>query len=138
VKDCRVECLKCHPLCETCDGPNSTNCFTCNLNLGAINLGAINFDGINLGAIPNAKGCSCPHRHYYDEATKSCLRCNDLCERCILGSSPTDCTHCASAAFQILDVHNKVVECVSLCDASKYYPDGNNRICKCTLIHLMN
>ena len=121
VEDCRVECLKCHPLCDTCSGPNSEDCFTCNSNLGATLA---------------VEGCSCPHHHYYDAAIKSCLKCNDLCESCILGSSSTDCTRCDSTAFQILDNSNKLVECVSSCDINKYYVDDIT--CRRTLIHLMN
>ena len=121
MEDCRVECLECHPLCETCGGPKLTDCFTCNSNLGAT------YD---------LERCNCPSHHYYDEVIKFCLECNILCKECILGSSSTDCTLCARTAFQILPAYNGVVECVSFCDINKYYPD--DRTCKRTLIHLMN
>lgn len=119
VKDCRVECSPCYPLCKTCTGPNKEDCVDCNSDIGSNSAAA---------------GCDCASHFYYDPNTKFCQECSSLCGECT-GPSSKDCTSCASNAYQILDQDNGLEECVSFCNINGFYPDG--RTCKSTFSSLI-
>lgn len=60
-------CLACHSSCETCRGPNETQCISC-----------------PAGSFEHKGRClpSCPPNHYSDTKARECVACHAGCETC--------------------------------------------------------
>jgi len=103
------ECIKCHPLCETCFGTKSTECNSCKKDLHIKQMG---------------KTCNCTDYFYYDSNEEKCAPCHPLCKKCY-GNTEYECDLCDYPnSYEIVNFPN---QCVSEC------PDGYFRsinVCK--------
>eukprot|EP00826_Nyctotherus_ovalis_P002533 TRINITY_DN10508_c0_g2_i4.p1 TRINITY_DN10508_c0_g2~~TRINITY_DN10508_c0_g2_i4.p1 ORF type:complete len:339 (-),score=13.38 TRINITY_DN10508_c0_g2_i4:92-1108(-) len=104
------ECRQCHPLCSSCYGPSSSECYSCNSFKGAANF----HDTV----------CECSARFYYDNHTEDCRPCNTLCRSCT-GPSSHECVGCLDS----FEVNGNKSLCVHNCDSlDRHYND--NGVCK--------
>lgn len=90
-------CLACHSSCETCKGPNDTQCISCPK-------GHYEYKGQCLK--------SCPERHYNDSAVQECVECHTGCLEC----NHTRCFTCMEG-WHVNDKGLCVPEKSSKCDA---------------------
>lgn len=108
----RDECLECNILCDTCFGPLSTQCISCNEKVGAIFI--------------DQDHCGCSSHHYYDDSAKQCEECNVLCANCN-GPGSDQCERCNEALSY--DVQNIQGLCVPYCSLlGEYYTSGTTCI----------
>ncbi|XP_054613481.1 proprotein convertase subtilisin/kexin type 5 isoform X1 [Dunckerocampus dactyliophorus] len=75
----RRECLRCHPDCDLCDGPNDNDCDAC------VDPGAILYNG---ACVP-----ACPSHTFMDAATGECKDCDASCFTCV-GPLADSCSSC--------------------------------------------
>jgi len=107
------QCVRCFPLCRTCNGPTSQNCQSCDLSKGAI--------------YEDVETCRCKDGLYYDVDQETCLPCNKLCETCY-GPSNNECNTC-NVPFGALAVEDMHTTCVIDCDqVESHYKEG--QVCK--------
>ncbi|EAS00754.2 zinc finger lsd1 subclass family protein (macronuclear) [Tetrahymena thermophila SB210] len=98
-------CSACHPTCNSCSGPLSSNCTSCSLP---------NF------MQTNSQSClpTCQLNEYQDQASVSCKACDLSCKTCG-GQGPNNCQSCN--VNQFLHLGNS---CVATCPAG-YYSNVN-------------
>uniref|UniRef100_A0AAQ5YY62 SPC3 n=1 Tax=Amphiprion ocellaris TaxID=80972 RepID=A0AAQ5YY62_AMPOC len=99
----RGECLRCHPDCALCDGPNSNDCDACMDREATLHNGA---------CLP-----ACPSHTYRDHMTGDCKDCDASCLMCF-GPHAGSCTSCQEG--QRLDSHNHCVPSDSKCSIHQY------------------
>ncbi|KPP76934.1 hypothetical protein Z043_103678, partial [Scleropages formosus] len=73
------ECLQCHKLCDSCDGPDEDDCITCN------NTSAVHYNGECLS--------ECPGNTFHDLDTMECRDCDKSCLTCS-GPKDDNCRSC--------------------------------------------
>ncbi|XP_068561703.1 proprotein convertase subtilisin/kexin type 5 [Cebidichthys violaceus] len=95
------ECLRCHPDCALCDGPNVNDCDACTDPEAALHRGAC------LAA--------CPSHTYRDAMTGECKDCDASCLTC---SHAGSCTSCREG--QRLEGHGHCVRSSNNCSPHQY------------------
>lgn len=108
----KFDCVTCHELCETCEGPLPTQCTECKRKSNVI--------------FVSPSTCSCSGGYYYDEDTKECEQCHMLCTDCE-GPTSGDCIICnTEISYPVANIPGL---CVTSCESlDSYYQDEN--ICK--------
>ncbi|CAK91192.1 unnamed protein product (macronuclear) [Paramecium tetraurelia] len=81
------KCKRCHQFCDTCSGPTSNDCLTCNNNIA------------NIETV--GQTCQCPTGYFYKEVSKTCSQCNFTCQTCFNGTID-GCLSCDSNLNRIL------------------------------------
>lgn len=99
-------CIPCHPLCSSCFGALSTECYTCESSKSAVYVD------------PNT--CTCSEGYYYDSSLEICLPCNAYCSSCF-GPSAFECDACQNS-LKVKDQPWCVLSCELL---SGYYTGLN-------------
>ncbi|XP_036973954.1 proprotein convertase subtilisin/kexin type 5 isoform X2 [Acanthopagrus latus] len=97
------ECLRCHPDCALCDGPNNNDCDTCADPEATLHNGAC------LAA--------CPSHTYRDALTGECKDCDASCLTCS-GPHAGSCTSCRDD--QKLDGHAHCQPSANKCSPRQY------------------
>ncbi|XP_067430805.1 proprotein convertase subtilisin/kexin type 5 [Thunnus thynnus] len=97
------ECLRCHPDCELCDGPNNNDCDAC------VDPEATLHNGACLAA--------CPSHTYRDAITGECEDCDASCHTCF-GPHPGSCSSCRDG--QRLEGHSHCVPSSNKCSPHQY------------------
>ncbi len=85
-------CENCHYTCQTCGGPFSTDCLSCDYYRFLI-------DDIEGGG---GKRCEevCPRGSYPDFDINVCLPCHETCDGCVMGG-PSDCLDCKEGKLHL-------------------------------------
>lgn len=102
----KVECRKCHPTCQSCNGPSHTQCTSC----------------FPQNFLHSSVCNPCPIGKYMNLLNRTCDNCHKSCKACN-GPESTDCTKCASPFFLQSN------RCLSCC--SKNARDSPEPCCKC-------
>lgn len=76
------KCTECHPSCVGCEGPDPTNCLSCDGELNRI-----------LSVNENEKICVCKDGYYEEEKNNVCVKCHYSCKTCD-GPGPYECSSC--------------------------------------------
>ncbi|XP_029372303.1 proprotein convertase subtilisin/kexin type 5 [Echeneis naucrates] len=109
----RGECLRCHPDCALCDGPNNNDCDTCT------DAEATLHNGVCLAA--------CPSHTYWDTTAGECTDCDQSCLTCN-GPHASSCTSCRDG--QRLDGRGHCVPSANKCLPHQYADqDGQCHSC---------
>ena len=106
-------CHPCHDLCQSCYGPNNTECFSCKY-------AALGDEDTGLVCLSE-----CPHDYFISEETKVCSPCNEECDGC-RGFGNGQCIECKNFK-RFLNPNDQVgdFECVNPCGQSEYVKEGN-------------
>jgi len=103
------DCIKCHPLCDSCFGSTNNECYTC-------------INDLRISKI--SKTCNCTDGFWYNPNEEKCVPCNPLCKKCH-GPTEYECDSCDYP--NSYEIENTLNLCVFEC------PDGFYRsydICK--------
>ncbi|EGR34727.1 zinc finger lsd1 subclass family protein, putative, partial [Ichthyophthirius multifiliis] len=109
--DSKKQCVKCHPSCFSCTGPNSNDCISCKPESNT----ELVIDGQNTY-------CKCISGYYHDIQNieeYTCVNCSSDCKECN-GNSSNSCTQCGENAT--------LVQKQCICD-NGYYKDSSSSIC---------
>lgn len=98
------ECFPCYPLCSSCYGFLSTECYLCDKDKFAIYV--------------DPSTCICRDHYYFDSYLETCIPCHDLCSSCF-GPSAFECDSC----FNSFSVENKPWCTLSCYLLEGYYED---------------
>ena len=131
------DCLQCHSLCDSCYGPNSTRCYTCNdyyvlLSQGVGGEGELicGNDGFLRNSSLDVVQCvdECPVGSTLNNETNQCLcdqgyyqngslcsSCSSYCSECV-NSTSSGCLRCSYARYQ--------GNCVMSCPQETYNING--------------
>ncbi|XP_056146386.1 proprotein convertase subtilisin/kexin type 5-like [Lampris incognitus] len=96
-------CLRCHPSCTLCDGPDNNDCDACLDPEATLHNGA---------CLPN-----CPTQNYRDAMTADCKDCDASCLTCS-GPDAGSCTSCREGHG--LDGHGQCVLLANKCSPQHY------------------
>lgn len=101
-----LKCESCHSSCDSCYGPTSTNCLSC-----------------NKGYVYYKNTCRqhCPEGTFLKSKLQQCFKCHPLCKTCS-GPMANQCESCKSTFF--LEQSTCVIQC-----SSKTKPDMKNKRC---------
>jgi len=109
----KLECKKCHGLCEGCSGVLPTECIRCK-------------NGKEINFIP-PNTCRCSNNYFYNEEHDQCEQCHPFCEECT-GPLSKNCISCSASIGYFAE--GEPTLCVPDCyDLDGYYREGNE--CKC-------
>uniref|UniRef100_A0A3Q3W1N2 Growth factor receptor domain-containing protein n=1 Tax=Mola mola TaxID=94237 RepID=A0A3Q3W1N2_MOLML len=113
------ECLRCHPDCALCDGPQSSDCDACAHPDATLHNGSLEGSG---HCVPSANLCS--PRQYADQEGE-CHPCHKYCHRC---SGPSK-SHCLSCNQRHLLHRQLYGTCVTECPVG-FYRDELEQKCE--------
>lgn len=106
----KKECLRCHPLCTSCNGTGKNQCIRCNEEINALLIA------------PNT--CGCPSHQYFNSSLETCEPCDILCEECS-GPTAKNCSSCK--ALVALPTIGEPTWCASDCESlGNYYRYGSS------------
>ncbi|CAD8173398.1 unnamed protein product [Paramecium pentaurelia] len=100
------ECLQCDYTCQTCNGPLSSNCLTCDPTYRQLDLSS----------------CVCPTR-YYDIGQLQCEKCHYSCHQCF-DNTVEGCIAC-SLELNIRVLKGNICNC-----ADGFYEESGIALCK--------
>ena len=78
-RDIQISFLLCHPSCQTCEGPASSECLTCTSGYGYTN---------------GTCDSNCPNGTYLNNISTFCETCDGACQTC--SGSSNNCSSCQS------------------------------------------
>ncbi|EAS03999.2 EGF-like domain protein (macronuclear) [Tetrahymena thermophila SB210] len=108
-------CLKCHYSCQSCNGPNQTDCLTCDINQGR---------KINGGT------CICIDGTYDDNSNQLCVSCDWSCSTC--SQTGIDCQTCDSTrTLQNVTDQQGNIHNLCVCNPNYYSVYPNKQCLKC-------
>jgi len=106
----QMQCVKCHPLCMTCTGPETDMCGSCDASKKAI--------------LISLNKCDCEQGYFYNEDKMMCEKCSSICKNCF-GPNSDQCTECINGiSYNVENILNLcVTDCLSLIS---YYKSSNS------------
>ncbi|EAS02591.2 zinc finger lsd1 subclass family protein (macronuclear) [Tetrahymena thermophila SB210] len=104
-------CQPCHISCQTCKGPDNTDCLSCG--------GSFYLD-TSKGICSN----SCPDKYYKNTSNNKCTQCDATCVSCS-GPSSSECSSCDSPRFYQASTKQCVTDCLP-----SQFKDKQQRACK--------
>ena len=111
-------CLLCNSLCETCQGPSSSDCITCYSPHYLVYSSAA------------ASSCqsTCLQKYYGDDSDRKCKNCDSTCLTCDIAGS-LGCTSCASTLYLQSSVGPS--NCLPNCPSYTYIYQNNQTCLLC-------
>jgi len=109
------QCQPCHSQCQTCNGPQNTNCLACV---------AVNFTS---NGVSNCL-TSCPTETYESRPNRLCQACHEQCSGGCSGPSNRNCTACSE---NTMAVSPGVTECTSFATSCSFGMEYNSATSMC-------